>query len=114
MKLDDAVQLNVLQQQKTELEQAEDNYRHKKNLWDQGIGTEVDLKNSETAVKTLKEQINTTVTGWEMTNVRSEVNGYVEQMNIRTGESFTGFVGTTPQIMIVNSSALRVVNDVTE
>src|SRR5204863_3934283 len=40
MKLDDALQLTVLQQQKTQLSQAEDIYRRKKNLWDQGIGTE--------------------------------------------------------------------------
>src|SRR5204863_1942010 len=75
-KLDDAVQLKQLQQLKTQLAYAEDIYRRQKNLWDQGIGTEVQLKNAENSVNNLKDQINTTVAGWEMTNVRSDVNGY--------------------------------------
>jgi len=113
-KLDDVVQLKQLQQLKTQLSYAEDIYRRQKNLWDQGIGTEVQLKNAENAVNNLKDQINTTVAGWEMTNVKSDVNGYVEQLNLKVGETFTGMMGTTPQIMIVNSSALKVVTEVPE
>ncbi|MDP9231104.1 MAG: efflux RND transporter periplasmic adaptor subunit [Bacteroidota bacterium] len=114
LKLDDALQLKQLQQLKTQLSYAQDIYRRQKNLWDQGIGTEVQVKNAENAVNNLKDQINTTTAGWDMTNVRSEVNGYVEQMNLRAGETFTGFTGNMPQIMIVNSSALKVVTDVPE
>lgn len=113
-KLDDEVQLKQLQQLKTQLAYAEDIYRRQKNLWDQGIGTEVQLKNAENSVNSLKDQINTAVAGWEMTNVRSDVNGYVEQLNLRAGETFTGMAGSTPQIMIVNSSALKVVTEVPE
>jgi len=113
-KLDDAVQLKQLQQLKTQLAYAEDIYRRQKNLWDQGIGTEVQLKNAENTVNNLKDQINTTVTGWDMTNVRSDVSGYVEQLNLKVGETFTGMAGTNPQIMIVNSSALKVVTEVPE
>jgi membrane fusion protein (multidrug efflux system) len=113
-KLDDAVQLKQLQQLKTQLAYAEDISRRQKNLWDQGIGTEVQLKNAENSVNNLKDQINTTVAGWEMTNVRSDVNGYVEQLNLKVGETFVGMAGTTPQIMIVNSSALKVVTEVPE
>ncbi len=114
LKLDDALQLKQLQQLKTQLSYAQDIYRRQKNLWDQGIGTEVQVKNAENAVNNLKDQINTTTAGWDMSNVRSEVNGYVEQMNLRAGETFTGFAGNVPQIMIVNSSALKVVTDVPE
>jgi len=113
-KLDDAVQLKQLQQLKTQLAYAEDIYRRQKNLWDQGIGTEVQLKNAENTVNNLKDQINTTVAGWDMTNVRSDVSGYVEQLNLKVGETFAGMAGTTPQIMIVNSSALKVVTEVPE
>jgi membrane fusion protein, multidrug efflux system len=113
-KLDDAVQLKQLQQIKTQLAYAEDIYRRQKNLWEQGIGTEVQLKNAENTVNNLKDQINTTVAGWDMTNVRSDVSGYVEQLNLKVGETFTGMAGTTPQIMIVNSAALKVVTEVPE
>lgn len=114
MKLDDAVLLKQLEGLKTQKAYAEDIYRRTKNLWDQGIGTEVQLKTAENNVKSLNDQISTLTTSWQTTNVRSEVNGYVEQLNLRVGETFTGFVGTQPQVMIVNSSALKVVTDVPE
>ena len=113
-KLDDAVQLKQLQQLKTQLAYAEDIYRRQKNLWEQGIGTEVQLKNAENSVNSLKDQINIAVAGWEMSNVRSDVSGTVEQLNLKVGETFVGMAGTTPQIMIVNSSALKVVTEVPE
>lgn len=111
-KLDDDVQLKQLQQLKTQLAYAEDVYRRQKNLWDQGIGTEIQLKTAENNVNNLKDQINTTTAGWEMTNVRSEVTGYVETMNLRAGE----MLGNTalPQIVIVNSSTLKAVTDIPE
>jgi membrane fusion protein, multidrug efflux system len=113
-KLDDAVQLKQLAGLKTQLAYAEDIYRRQKNLWDQGIGTEIQLKNAENSVNSLKDQISTTITAWDMTNVRADVNGYVEQLNLRVGEIFAGMMGTTPQIMIVNSTALKVVTEVPE
>jgi membrane fusion protein, multidrug efflux system len=111
-KLDDDVQLKQLQQLKTQLAYAEDVYRRQKNLWDQGIGTEIQLKTAENNVNNLKDQINTTTAAWDMTNVRSEVTGYVETMNLRVGE----MLGNTalPQIVIVNSSTLKAVTDVPE
>ena len=111
-KLDDDVQLKQLQQLKTQLAYAEDVYRRQKNLWDQGIGTEIQLKTAENNVNNLKDQINTTTAGWEMTNVRSEVTGYVETMNLRVGE----MLGNTalPQIVIVNSSTLKAVTEIPE
>jgi RND family efflux transporter MFP subunit len=111
-KLDDDVQLNQLQQLKTQLAYAEDVYRRQKNLWDQGIGTEIQLKTAENNVNNLKDQINTTTAGWEMTNVRSEVTGYVETMNLRVGEVLGNTV--LPQIVIVNSSTLKAVTEIPE
>ena len=114
IKLDDAVLLKQLEGLRTQKAYAEDIYKRTKNLWDQGIGTEVQLKTAENNVKSLNDQINTLTESWQMTNVRSEVNGYVEQLNLRVGETFSGFVGNQPQVMIVNSSALKVVTEVPE
>ena len=114
MKLDDAVLLKQLEGLKTQKTYAEDIYKRTKNLWDQGIGTEVQLKTAENNVKSLNDQINTLTESWQTTNVRSEVNGYVEQLNLRVGETFSGFAGALPQVVIVNSSALKVVTDVPE
>lgn len=114
MKLDDAIQLKQLESLKTQLSYAEDIYRRQKNLWDQNIGTEVQLKTAENNVKSLKDQISTLTEQWDMSNVRSEIEGYVEQLNLRVGETFSGFTGAVPQVMIVNSSSLKVVTDVPE
>jgi multidrug resistance efflux pump len=114
MKLDDAVLLKQLEGLKTQKAYAEDIYKRTKNLWDQGIGTEVQLKTAENNVKSLNDQISTLTESWQMTNVRSEVDGYVEQLNLRVGETFSGFAGAVPQVMIVNASTLKVVTDVPE
>lgn len=114
MKLDDAVQLQQLEQLKSQLAYAEDIYKRTKNLWDQGIGTEVQLKSAENSVKSIKDQMNTLNASWQMTNVRAQVNGYVEQLNLRVGETFSGYAGNTPQVMIVNNATLKVVTDVPE
>lgn len=112
MKLDDAVQLQQLEQLKSQLAYAEDIYKRTKNLWDQGIGTEVQLKSAENSVKSIKDQMNTLNASWQMTNVRAQVNGYVEQLNLRVGETFSGYSGSLPQVMIVNTATLKVVTDV--
>ena len=114
MKLDDAVQLQQLEQLKSQLAYAEDIYKRTKNLWDQGIGTEVQLKSAENSVKSIKDQMNTLNASWQMTNVRAQVNGYVEQLNLRVGETFSGYAGSIPQVMIVNNATLKVVTDVPE
>ena len=113
-KLDDDVQQKSLQTLKTQLAYAEDVYRRQKNLWDQNIGTEMQLKTAENSVHNLKDQISTATSSWDMTNVRSDVNGYVEQLNLKVGETFVGMAGTIPQIQIVNTSSLKVVTEVPE
>jgi len=74
----------------------------------------VQLRTAENNVKSLDDQISTLTESWQMTNVKSEVNGYVEQLNLRVGETFSGFAGAVPQVMIVNASTLKVVTDVPE
>lgn len=114
LKLDDAVTLKQLQTLKTQLAYAEDILRRQKNLWEQGIGTEVQLKTAENSVNSLRDQINTLTAGWEMTNVTSDVDGYVEQLNLKPGETFVGMAGTVPQIQIVNTSSLKIVTELPE
>jgi membrane fusion protein (multidrug efflux system) len=113
-KLDDDVQQKTLAGLKTQLSYAEDIYNRQKNLWDQGIGTGQQLKDAKNNVDKLNDEINTTTSQWEMTNVRSDVTGYVEQLNLKVGEIFSGMAGNNPQIVIVNSTTLKAVTDVPE
>lgn len=128
LKMDDAVQRqNIsaatqgLELIRTQLTTARDLYNRQENLWKQGIGSEVQLITARTNVKSLENQlaasqanIRTLQEQASATNVYAEVNGVAEQVNIRPGEMFTGFSGTTPQLMIVNTSALKAVADVPE
>lgn len=128
LKLDDAIMrqsVTAAKQQlegiKTQLGFAKNIYQRQKNLWDQGIGTEVQLISAKTNVtglenqlsaaseqiKTLQEQLNTA-------NVYSDVSGVADVVAIRVGETFSGMGATGPQIKIVNTSSLKVVVNVPE
>jgi len=114
LKLDDAVALKNLKQAQIDLEYAEDLYRRQKNLWDQQIGTELQLIQAKQRVDQLQNQIATIKEQWSMTNVYADVNGVADVVNIRVGEMFIGSVGQTPQIRIVNNSRLKVTTQVPE
>ena len=126
LKLDDAIiKQNVIANRqglegiKTQLAFAKDIYQRQKNLWDQGIGTEVQLitaKNnvatlqnqlsaSQENIKTIQEQSNTSL-------VYSDVSGIADLMTVKVGESF-GSPGSGV-IKIVNNSLLKVVSNIPE
>ncbi|MEP7277722.1 MAG: efflux RND transporter periplasmic adaptor subunit [Bacteroidota bacterium] len=121
LKLDDAVaRLSVvaaeqgLETIKTQLAYAQNLYQRQKNLWDQSIGTEVQLisaKNNvqaaENQLKTAQEQLKITKEQLQFTNIVSDVNGAAETVNIRVGEVFSGVQGTAPQLVVVNNSNLK-------
>lgn len=106
---------------KTQLAFAKNIYERQKNLWDQNIGSEVQLisaKNSVDAlenslasanenVKIVKEQLKTTF-------VYAEVTGIADIVDIKVGEIFTGAGARGPQLQIVNNSTLKVVTEVPE
>jgi len=128
LKLDDAIarQSLVAAEQgietiKTQLAYAKDIYQRQKNLWDQKIGTEVQLVNAQTNVQTTEsqlksaqEQLKINKEQLSFTNVLSDVDGVAEIVNIRVGEVFTGVQGTTPQISIVNNSNLKATVNIPE
>ncbi len=88
-----------------------DIYNRQKNLWDQNIGTEVQYltaKNNkeslESKIKTLKDQIG-------MSRITSPINGTVEEIPIKIGQSVAP--GMTA-FRVVNFSKIKVVADVAE
>ena len=122
LKLDDAIirqqivaarsNLSTIQAQLTS---AKDVLQRYENLRKQGIGSEVQLISYRTNVNTLqaqlaaaRESIKIQEEQLRATNVYSDVNGIVEQLNVRVGESFMGMLGTLPQVQIVNNSSLKV------
>lgn len=114
LKLDDGVFEKNLQQLQTQLKFAEDLYRRQKNLWDQQIGTELQLNQAKLGVDQLKDQIATLKEQRDQTYIYSDVSGVADQVNIRVGELFTGMAGQLPQIEIVNNTDLKATTNVPE
>ena len=106
---------------KTQLSYAQDLYQRQKNLWDQKIGTEVQLINAKNNVQNIENQLKSADESLKINqeqlsfiNVVSDVDGVAEIVNIRVGEVFTGVQGTTPQISIVNNSNLKATVNIPE
>jgi membrane fusion protein, multidrug efflux system len=113
---------------RTQLNFAKNIYARQKNLWDQGIGTEVQVLTAKTnvtglenqlaaageQVKAVSQQINIAKAQMNTANVYSDVSGVADQVNIRIGETFTGMGPMGPQIKIVNTSSLKVVTSIPE
>jgi len=122
LKLDDAIaRQNVANAEqavegvKTQLNLAKDLYRRQKNLWDQGIGTEVQLLNAKTSMEALESQLKQAEVGVRLakeqlnqTSVYSDVNGVADLVNVKVGELFQGVTAAGPQIRVVNTSNLKV------
>ena len=112
LKLDDAILQQNLKQINTQLEFAKNIYQRQKNLWDQGIGTEVQYLTSKNNVDALEKQISVLKEQLNTSNVYAEVGGIADEVNIRVGETFTG--NPAMGIKIVNTSRLKAVVDVPE
>ncbi|MEO6405656.1 MAG: efflux RND transporter periplasmic adaptor subunit [Ferruginibacter sp.] len=129
LKLDDAIirqQVVAARQQmegiRTQLGLARTLYERQQNLWNQGIGTEVQLISARTNVQGLENQLKATGEQVKVAqeqqntaNVYSDVSGVADIVNIRVGEIFQGMSASgQPQIKIVNASSLKVIASVPE
>ncbi len=112
IKIDDAVMLQNLHQLETQLDYAKDLYTRQKNLWDQGIGTEVQYITAKNNVTNLEKQISVLKEQWNTSNVYAEASGVAETVNIHVGEMFSGLPAAT--ITIVSDTDLKAVVDVPE
>ena len=112
IKLDDAVMLQNLHQLETQLDYAKDIYNRQKNLWDQGIGTEVQFVTAKNNVTNLEKQISVLKEQWNTSNVYAETSGVAETVNIHVGEMFSGL--PTATITLVSDTDLKAVVDVPE
>jgi len=114
LKLDDAIILQQLEGLNTQLEYAKNMYNRTKNLWDQGIGTEVQLITAKNSVDNLEKQIATVKENWKTTFVYAPISGTADVVSIKAGEIFNGATPTGPQIQLVNTNSMKVVTEVPE
>lgn len=128
LKLDDALlrqQLTGAQQQvatvKAQLELAKTTYQRQKNLWDNNIGAEMQVIQAKANVDQLTAQVQAAEAQagavreqLSFSNVTADIDGTIDQLNVRVGEMFTGMSATGPQISIVNTSQLKLLVNVPE
>ena len=128
LRLDDAIQRQQVvaaRQQaggiQSQLTLAKSIYQRQKNLWNQGIGTEVQLLTAQTNVATLESQLRQVNEGVKLAqeqlstaSVYSDVSGVADVVNIKVGETFQGMTAAGPQIKIVNTSNLKVISNMPE
>jgi membrane fusion protein, multidrug efflux system len=114
LKLDDSILRQGIEAIRTQLKFAQSIYDKNKALWDQGIGTEVQLLGAKNNVDGLLSQIAVQEEQLKTFNVYADQSGIAEIVNIRAGEMFTGMSVLGPQIQIINNGSLNVNVDVPE
>jgi membrane fusion protein, multidrug efflux system len=130
LKLDDAMarQSVIAAQQQTgvlkaRLAQAQTAYERYQNLWQQGIGTEMNVINAKADVTALQSQLNAAQAQVgmaqeqaNMSNVYAGISGMIDVMNIKVGEFFSPQSAAMPGagIRIVNNSNLKIITNVPE
>ena len=112
LKLEASLVDQQLQTARTQLAYAQDLYQRQKNLWDQKIGTEVQLITAKNNVDQAQRNIATLQEQESYANVYAQVSGVADEVNIKVGETFTG--APMNGVKIVNTSVLKVVTDVPE
>ena len=114
LKLDDAVIKRQLDQLQTQLNFVKDIYQRQQNLWKESIGTEVQLITAKNNVDNLERQISIVKEQQSYSNVTADIEGVLDDVNIRIGEFFTGMTAAGPQIKIVNTHDLKVTAQIPE
>jgi RND family efflux transporter MFP subunit len=114
LKMDDKVLRQQVKISETQLALAKDLYQRQKNLWDQNIGSEIQLISARTNVESLERQIATAYEQIKLYTVYSPASGIADVVAINVGEFFSGVMGVSPQIRIVNNSTLKAVVEVPE
>ena len=92
-------------------------YEKQKNLWEQNIGSEIQLLTTKTNAEALASQLKAALEQLGMakdqlayTSVRSDVDGVAEEVNIKVGEIFMG----AGQLKVVNTDHLKLTSQVPE
>lgn len=111
-KIDDAIIRKSMDELNTRLELATTIYNKQKNLWDQKIGTEVAYLQAKNNKEALENTIATTKEQLDNTNIKSPIDGIVDQADIREGEMVAA--GARPVFRVVNFSQLKATAELAE
>jgi RND family efflux transporter MFP subunit len=109
--VDDRTIRQSLESLKSQLELATTLYNKQKNLWDQKIGSEVQYLNAKSQKESLEKQVAGLEDQWDMTRIKSPINGTVDEVKIKAGQTVAPGI---PAIRVVNLSSLKVKGEIAE
>ena len=110
-KLENDVLGKSIEEVKTSLEFASTVYEKQKRLWDQNIGSEMQLLSAKNNKNTLERKLSTLYEQLDLNNVKSPIYGKVDEVILKPGELTTPGM---PAFRIVDDKELKVTADVSE
>ncbi len=114
LQLDDRLLKQQIKVSETQLGLAKEVYNRTKNLWEQNIGSEVQLLQAKAQVEALERGIATAQEQIRQFAVTSPVEGVVDQINVKVGELFTGANQLGYQIRVVDNRILKAIVEIPE
>ncbi len=109
--MDAATSMASIEALKKNLELANLLYEKQQSLWNQSIGTEVQYLQAQNQKESLEKQLNVLQQQYEMSKIKSPINGTVDEVMAKLGEAASpGF----PSFRVVNLSSMKVVADIAE
>jgi RND family efflux transporter MFP subunit len=110
-RLNDAAVKEQLKGLQSGLDLATTVYEKTKNLWDQNIGSEIQYLQAKNTKEILEAQMASAQRQLEMMQIKSPINGTVEEESIKVGQTASPQYST---FRVVNFGKLKVVTDVAE
>jgi membrane fusion protein, multidrug efflux system len=109
--LEDRAIRQQVEAMKAQMDMAVTMYNRQKNLWDQKIGSEVQFIQAKTQKESAEKQYGSIQEQWDMTRIKSPINGTVDVVSIKIGSAVApGY----PSIRVVNLSSMKVKAEVAE
>ncbi|MGM0546358.1 MAG: efflux RND transporter periplasmic adaptor subunit [Bacteroidota bacterium] len=109
--LDGEVTRTQIEEVKSQLKLAETRYERQKNLREDDIGSEIELLEVETQVRSLENQLASLREQYDNYTIEATIGGTVNQVHIKEGEN----IGPNgPSFQISNSEALKVTAEISE
>ncbi|MFN4081659.1 MAG: efflux RND transporter periplasmic adaptor subunit [Saprospiraceae bacterium] len=109
--LDDEVMQRGLAELELQLRTAEDLFNRQKSLWDQGIGSEIQLIQARTNKEAVEQRIATTKEQMAQSKIYAPIAGTVDMVILKQGQAISPGV---PLCNIVNLGALKVHGEIPE
>ncbi len=109
--MDDRAISQQVDAMKSQVDMAVTLYNRQKNLWDQKIGSEIQFIQARTQKESMEKQYGALQEQWDMTRIKSPINGTVDEVTIKVGSAAApGY----PAVRVVNPTNLKVKGEIAE